>query len=348
MTKFIIIILYSICFIFIIIAFITVLFKKEGSWKKAGMEFLIAILSMFLGFFLQFGFDFVVEKLSPMNEEKIDDADSESIVHNNLGKKENNKEIHTHKKYKEEKENYVDATCVDSGSYEEVEYCECGNEINRKKVTINALGHNYIGTITEPNCTEQGFTKYICSRCNDEYTDDYIEALGHDYKEGVCNRCEHLDPDYEKVYDNERIMKILSNSIVSDSGTYKSYLGAESISVFAEDRYNCFSINTAVSYNLWGGNVQNVIFNVSELSDLDVLKFDVGGETGSSGSMKVEVFLDKTFDDGADDIYELDASAIPINISVNINGVTSMGIRVTNFSNNINKLVFFNFSEGKD
>ena len=61
MTKFIIIILYSICFIFIIIAFITVLFKKEGSWKKAGMEFLIAILSMFLGFFLQFGFDFVVE-----------------------------------------------------------------------------------------------------------------------------------------------------------------------------------------------------------------------------------------------------------------------------------------------
>lgn len=93
-----------------------------------------------------------------------------------------------------------------------------------------------------------------------------------------------------------------------------------------------------------GGEIQNVIFNISELNKFDILKFDVGGETGSSGSMEIEIFIDKTLDDTPDYTYDLEASSIPISVSVDIKNATSLSFRVTNHSNNMNKLVFFNFS----
>jgi DNA-directed RNA polymerase subunit RPC12/RpoP len=48
-----------------------------------------------------------------------------------------------------------------------------------------ALGHDYAAVITEPTCTEGGYTTYTCSRCGDSYTDSETEALGHAWDEGV-------------------------------------------------------------------------------------------------------------------------------------------------------------------
>lgn len=42
--------------------------------------------------------------------------------------------------------------------------------------------HTYTGAVTEPTCTEQGYTTYTCSGCGDSYISDYTDALGHDYK----------------------------------------------------------------------------------------------------------------------------------------------------------------------
>lgn len=52
---------------------------------------------------------------------------------------------------------------------------------------ISALGHDYEDSIETvlPTCTEQGYTKHLCSRCGSFYGDDYVEALGHIYDEGV-------------------------------------------------------------------------------------------------------------------------------------------------------------------
>ena len=41
---------------------------------------------------------------------------------------------------------------------------------------------------TAPNCTEQGFTTYTC-KCGETKTDNYVDALDHVYKNGVCSRC---------------------------------------------------------------------------------------------------------------------------------------------------------------
>ena len=47
---------------------------------------------------------------------------------------------------------------------------------------VDATGHSYEAVVTDPTCTEQGYTTYTCSVCGDSYVDDYTEATGHDYE----------------------------------------------------------------------------------------------------------------------------------------------------------------------
>ena len=42
--------------------------------------------------------------------------------------------------------------------------------------------HNYEAVVTEPTCTEQGYTTYTCSKCGDSYVADETEAHGHAYE----------------------------------------------------------------------------------------------------------------------------------------------------------------------
>ena len=68
--------------------------------------------------------------------------------------------------------------------------------------------HSYTSVVTNPTCTEQGYTTYTCS-CGDSYVSDYVEKLGHDFGEwetttpatcttdGVetryCSRCDEFE-----------------------------------------------------------------------------------------------------------------------------------------------------------
>lgn len=328
-------------FIIIIITFFISLFflyrKKDGDYVKALISIFIFIIEMFLSAIIPDN----CANISYVN--KITSTYENTQPNDNLTTTE-----HIHSGDITEKENIIEANCTEYGSYDNVVYCACGEELNRETITVNPLGHNYISETKPPTCTQSGYTIYTCSRCNDTYTNNQIDAFGHDYVNGVCSRCDYVDPYYIETFDGTKIMEVLSNSLVSDSGKFESYLGNESISVFAENRYNCFSFETAVSYNLWNNNIQNAIFNISDLNEITNLNFKIGGETGSSGSMTVEIFLDKTFDENADYTYEIEASAIPIDVSINIDGITSLGIQVTNKSNNINTIVFFDFSDGSN
>ncbi|MCD8006564.1 MAG: hypothetical protein LUF29_06275 [Oscillospiraceae bacterium] len=83
-------------------------------------------------------------------------------------------------------ENRVEATCTEDGSYDSVVYCSvCGEELSRETVTIPATGHEYVAVVTDPTCTEGGYTTYTCSICGDSYTADETEATGHNYGEPV-------------------------------------------------------------------------------------------------------------------------------------------------------------------
>ncbi len=65
--------------------------------------------------------------------------------------------------------------------------CDCGYSYY---MDIPALGHNVAEIETvDPTCTRNGYTLYYCSRCGNNYEDDYVDALGHNLENGICTRC---------------------------------------------------------------------------------------------------------------------------------------------------------------
>lgn len=60
--------------------------------------------------------------------------------------------------------------------------------------------HSYATVITPPTCTEQGYTTFSCE-CGESYVGDYVPALGHNYKNGICTRCGAVDNPFTDVYE---------------------------------------------------------------------------------------------------------------------------------------------------
>ncbi len=88
----------------------------------------------------------------------------------------------------EEMDNVVSATCTEDGSYDLVVRCEvCQTKLSRETVTTPAIDHDYVASVTEPTCTEQGYTTYTCSRGDASYKDDLVPALDHNFVEYKSN-----------------------------------------------------------------------------------------------------------------------------------------------------------------
>ena len=80
----------------------------------------------------------------------------------------------------------VAATCTTTG-LTEGSHCSVCDAVLTAQETVAALGHNYEAVVTNPTCTEGGYTTYTCSRCGDTYTGDETEATGHNYEAVVTN-----------------------------------------------------------------------------------------------------------------------------------------------------------------
>lgn len=68
---------------------------------------------------------------------------------------------------------------------------ETGNKVEPSKP--KECEHNYVLTVVDPTCTEQGYSMHKCSLCNDSYKDTYKDAVGHNYVEDEknykCQKC---------------------------------------------------------------------------------------------------------------------------------------------------------------
>ena len=77
------------------------------------------------------------------------------------------------------KENIVEGSCFEQGSYQVVVYCAvCGTELSREDVYSGTTSHDYTESITAPTCTKAGYIEYKCSICGNTET-DWIDARGH-------------------------------------------------------------------------------------------------------------------------------------------------------------------------
>lgn len=81
-----------------------------------------------------------------------------------------------------------EATCTETGLTEGKHCLNCG-EILEEQEEIPAKGHSYEEIVTEPTCTEKGYTTHTCTGCKDSYVDTYTNELGHNYKDGQCIEC---------------------------------------------------------------------------------------------------------------------------------------------------------------
>ena len=71
-------------------------------------------------------------------------------------------------------------TCTIAG-LTEGSHCSVCNEVLKAQEVIEALGHSYESKVTNPTCTEDGYTTHTCTLCSDTYKDSYVEATGHSY-----------------------------------------------------------------------------------------------------------------------------------------------------------------------
>ena len=129
-----------------------------------------------------------------------------------------------------------DATCTEAAKY--YYSCKRCEALGTETFDVGQpKGHDYEAVVTEPTCTEQGFTTYTCSVCGDSYVADEVEAhghnvvlveseaatcelngyeyyacehcggeeytiileaTGHDYVDGSCSNCGAEDPNHKK------------------------------------------------------------------------------------------------------------------------------------------------------
>ena len=69
-------------------------------------------------------------------------------------------------------------TCTEKGwnAYETCSRCDYTTYAE-----LSALNHDYQAVTVEPTCETDGYTVFTCSRCNDSYTADPTDQLGHQF-----------------------------------------------------------------------------------------------------------------------------------------------------------------------
>ena len=82
--------------------------------------------------------------------------------------------------------NYVldgNATCTQDGTM--TAQCDKCSKTNTIPAPGSKLGHDYAQTVTPATCVSGGYTTYVCTRCNDTYVGNYVDAIGHSYNNVV-------------------------------------------------------------------------------------------------------------------------------------------------------------------
>lgn len=69
-----------------------------------------------------------------------------------------------------------------------------------KTVTVSATGHDYTSVVTDPTCTQKGFTTHTCTKCGHEYVDNYVEVTEHPWDSGIVTKQATCKDVGEKTY----------------------------------------------------------------------------------------------------------------------------------------------------
>ena len=147
-------------------------------------------------------------------------------------------------------DNAVASTCTETG-LTEGKHCSVCEEVLIAQEVVEATGHDYEEVVTEPTCTEQGYTTYTC-HCGDSYVDNYVDALGHTEGEVVIEN--NLPPTCTKVgsFDNVIYCAICNEEITRDTIIVKAnghdYVSVITAPTCTEQGYTTYTCHCGDSY----------------------------------------------------------------------------------------------------
>ena len=66
-----------------------------------------------------------------------------------------------------------------------------GSVLPVQAFATETCAHNYESVVTDPTCTEKGYTTHTCTLCGDSYADTYVNELRHspEQEEGLKAGC---------------------------------------------------------------------------------------------------------------------------------------------------------------
>ena len=99
--------------------------------------------------------------------------------------------------------------------------------------TYKVHDHSYTSAVTDPTCTEKGFTTHTCT-CGDEYVDNYVDATDHAYGEWIDN-----DENHKKICANDA-----SHIVYADHAHESVYYGPT-------ETENAYTVYTCVCGNTY-------------------------------------------------------------------------------------------------
>ena len=135
------------------------------------------------------------------------------------------------------------STCVTAGQ-EQRECVRCGHTETRD---LPLADHNYAATVTEPTCTERGFTTHTCTVCGDAYRDTYTDATGHSWDEGTVIREATEDADGEILHTCTACGAQETHAIPSPGHSH-SYTAAVTAPLCTEDGFTTYTCRCGDSY----------------------------------------------------------------------------------------------------
>ena len=147
--------------------------------------------------------------------------------------------------------------------------CETVVQRYEKKLNIvSAAGHKYIETVIEPTCTEDGYTEYTCTVCNETIAGDYVPATGHNFVDGVCSNCGSMmniinAGETKEAIINESGKYAYFRFVPEEDGTYifsssgdadtYGYVYDENMNALASDDDGAENLNFSVIYEMESG-----------------------------------------------------------------------------------------------
>ena len=123
--------------------------------------------------------------------------------------------------------------------------------------------HKWSNIVTEPTCTEKGYTTYTCADCKESYIDNYTNALGHSFTsyfnnyDATCTsdgtktaRCDRCSATNTVIVPNSKLNHTYFGLIVSPTCTENGYT-----------KYTCSLCGNSYIGNYANATGHNFLFN---------------------------------------------------------------------------------------